>query len=101
MKRVYAGHRNRDGEYHVWNEQFPLNDAAGVRSHQPLHLDVHAHNTAGFTWGHGGSGAAHLALALLMDALGDRALALAHHQEFKVAHLSQWGDIWFISARES
>lgn len=102
MERVYAGHRNRDGECHVWIEQFPANDPAGVRSHQPLplHLDVHAHNAEGFAWGCGGSGTDQLALALLVDALGDRELALAHYHEFKAAHLSQWGDIWFISARE-
>jgi len=55
-------------------------------------LDLWEHSPDGFEWGYGGSGPAQLALALLADHLGDDELAMALHQDFKlavVAKLSQ------------
>ena len=49
----------------------------------PLRLDLAEHSLGGFEWGYGGSGPAQLALALLADALGDDARALALCQAFK------------------
>ena len=49
----------------------------------PLRLDLAEHSPDGFEWGYGGSGPAQLALALLADALGDDAPALALCQAFK------------------
>lgn len=51
----------------------------------PLRTDVWNRSPTGFEWGYGGSGPAQLALALLLDHLGDeeqdRAIRL--HQPFK------------------
>src|SRR5215831_6923460 len=48
----------------------------------------------GFSWGYYGSGPGHLAFALLVDATGDRDLAVAHYQSFKELVISQLPDIW-------
>ena len=48
-----------------------------------------------------GSGPAQLALALLLDHTGDRALAQAHHQRFKVDVVVRWrGTEWTLDPRE-
>ena len=41
------------------------------------------HSPDGFNWGYGGSGPAQLALAILLDATGDKELALRKYQNFK------------------
>jgi hypothetical protein len=41
------------------------------------------HSPTGFEWGYSGSGPAQLALALLVDALGDRDRAVKLHQAYK------------------
>ena len=48
-------------------------------------LDVWNHSPTGLEWGYGGSGPAQLALALLMDCLGDKQRALVLHHGFKHA----------------
>ena len=55
---------------------------AGARLSPRESLAVARHSAHGFGWGDGGSGAAQLALALLMRAT-DRARAVAHYQAFK------------------
>ena len=55
---------------------------AGRRLSPSESLAVARHSAHGFGWGDGGSGAAQLALALLMRAT-DRARAVAHYQAFK------------------
>jgi hypothetical protein len=68
----------------------------GIRSHgqafvavdgRPLdpRFDLRFHSPDGFEWGYGGSGPAQLALALLVDHLGDTAQALALYHDFKFA----------------
>jgi hypothetical protein len=55
-------------------------------------LRVVNHSPTGFCWGYGGSGPAQLALAILMDHLGDTERALALYQDFKwkvIARLPQ------------
>ena len=49
-------------------------------------LDLWNHSPTGFEWGYGGSGPAQLALALLVDCLGDddQAVALCHPFKFAV-----------------
>lgn len=46
-------------------------------------LRVVNHSPTGFCWGYGGSGPAQLALAILMDHLGDTERAKALYQDFK------------------
>ncbi len=43
------------------------------------------HSPAGFEWGSGGSGAAELALNILLEATGERDFAAEHHQAFQWA----------------
>ena len=64
---------------------------AGGRLNPMESLAVARHSAHGFGWGDGGSGAAQLALALLLRAT-DRASAVAHYQAFKwevIARLPQ------------
>ncbi|SDG87391.1 DUF6166 domain-containing protein [Roseospirillum parvum] len=67
---------------------------------QPLEprLDLLSLAAEGFEWGYQGNGPGQLALALLADALGDDARALALHRAFRdevVVFLS--GDEWALS----
>ena len=64
---------------------------AGERLNPSESLAVARHSAHGFGWGDGGSGAAQLALALLLRAT-DRASAVAQYQAFKwevIARLRQ------------
>ena len=86
--KTYTGRR----EYHL--TIVTVND-------RPLdpRLDLWEHSPSGFEWGYGGSGPAQLALALLADHLGDDELAMALHQDFKlavVAKLSQ--PTWLLTS---
>ncbi len=56
--------------------------ARASRPLAPRH-DLANHSPDGFEWGHGGSGPAQLALALLADHLADDDAALRLHQSFK------------------
>ena len=63
----------------------------GGRLNPSESLAVARHSAHGFGWGDGGSGAAQLALALLLRAT-DRASAIAHYKAFKwdvIARLPQ------------
>ncbi len=60
--------------------------------------EVYNHSPGGFEWGYGGSGPAQLALALLLDATGDEAVAVRYHQEFKEAFVAGWTIRWRIDA---
>lgn len=46
-------------------------------------FDIERRSPTGFQWGHGGSGPAQLALALLADATGNDDLAYRYHQSLK------------------
>jgi len=72
MQKEYRGRQAADGVVVTVNGR-PLN---------PRH-DLYNHSPDGFEWGYSGSGPAQLALAILADHLGNGALALVHHQEFK------------------
>ena len=71
---------------------------------QPLNprLDLRNHSPTGYEWGYGGSGPAQLALALLVDHLGDIEQALDFYQSFKwavVARLPRWTE-WSLTSRD-
>lgn len=72
MQKEYRGRRTTDGVV-VTVDGKPL---------APRH-DLYNHSPNGFEWSYSGSGPAQLALAILADHLGNDALALANHQEFK------------------
>ena len=96
--RTYRGERSAEGITRVWIETKLNPDDPPERSELDLHLNVRAHSATGFAWGYGGSGPAQLSLALLMDALGDRDMAMRHYQQFKRTHVAQWGEQWSITA---
>lgn len=52
------------------------------------------HSPTGFNWGYGGSGPAQLALALLLDATGDKARAGRFYQTFKWEQVSRMPANW-------
>jgi len=90
---VYRGRRGRTGEWWVTKDSrfFSARPSRKVRNHSPT----------GFSWGFGGSGPAQLALALLMDLVGDDE-ALRQYQRFKWDVVSTWPQdgSWEISERE-
>ena len=59
------------------------------------------HSPDGFAWGYGGSGPAQLALAILLNYLGDGDRALKNHQEFKFRRVA-WParESWAITGAE-
>jgi len=97
--RSYHGERNLNRASEVWIEESKPGRAS---SRLPLsfHLDLRNHSPTGFAWGYSGSGPAQLALALLMDALGDAELALKHYQDFKWKVVAGWHGRWLITAKE-
>ena len=58
------------------------------------------HSPDGFQWGYGGSGPAQLALALVLDATGDKNRARKVYQDFKDAFVARWLDQWVITQAE-
>ena len=60
------------------------------------------HSPDGFEWGYAGSGPAQLALALLLDCLGDEDEALECYQVFKLAFLASLGrdEAWEITSAQ-
>ena len=104
--RNYRGERRPDGTCEVWCEEANVTgvgDAAVSRSSRrdlPVCLEIRNHSPTGFDWGYGGSGPAQLALALLVDALGDVELAQSHYQDFKFEVVAGWGSSWSITAQQ-
>lgn len=99
--RIYKGVIRIGGEPEVWSET-PAQIAKVEAERRPLALclEIRSHSPTGFAWGYGGSGPAQLALALLVDALGDTEQALACYQDFKREHVAKWGARWSITAEE-
>jgi hypothetical protein len=62
----------------------------------PSRLDLAYHSPTGFEWGHGGSGPAQLALALLADGIGEE-LALECYHDFKSAVVAKLEGMWELS----
>lgn len=91
-----------DGQMERWAEVLVW------EAEQPRPLDLvpslrlHNHSPGGFAWGYTGSGPAQLALAILLDYLGDEQMALAHYQAFKTSHVSSWPQegAWELGADE-
>jgi hypothetical protein len=93
-EKTYRGVRLNDGRCEVRVEEPTTTSPSANRRNWhnlPLHLEVFNHSPAGFEWGYGGSGPAQLALALLMDATGNKGLALRHYQDFKLRFVVDWG----------
>jgi len=110
-----AARRQRDLRYSGWRasvqaehgeRQEPL--VLAWEGGHPRPLDpapsqaLRNHSPDGFEWGYEGSGPAQLALALLLDCLGDEDEALEHYQAFKRAHLAPLGrdEAWEITSAQ-
>lgn len=93
MAKKYKGMRDEDiCVVHVYNnaDVYSLPTALNTRNHSP----------AGFEWGYGGSGPSQLALAILIDLIGE-AGALSLYQDFKfhfIANLPHYE--WEINESE-
>lgn len=90
--KCYRGMR-RNGQCVVWIQR-------GGRRCEELspRFDVRNHSPDGFNWGYCGSGPAQLALAILLDATGQKELTERLYQDFKrevIAGLDR--DNWFIT----
>lgn len=59
---------------------------------------IRNHSPCGFEWGYCGSGPHQTALAILLDATGDRELSERHYNQFTWAVVVMWGDRWEITA---
>ncbi len=88
--KLYQGRRTADGCIVTVNGK-PL----------PLGLEVWNHSPTGLEWGYAGSGPAQLALALLLDHLGNRRRAVELHQRFKFAVVARLPrDGWELTSTE-
>lgn len=74
--KVYVGRRTKNGRCIV-----KVNEGPDTRA-LPLCRDLRDHSRS-FEWGHGDSGPAQLALAILVDYLRDEAKALSYYHKFK------------------
>lgn len=64
----------------------------------PFYTNIRNHSPTGFEWGYGGSGPAQLALAILVDLVGEE-VALPLYQDFKfhfIANLPR--EEWILDA---
>jgi len=94
--KIYVGRRRGCGDVEVY-----VGDGHGKI--EPLlpgpSQELYNHSPGGFEWGYSGSGPSQLALALLLDATGDKELALTYYQEFKQHFVADWRkDYWAIEA---
>lgn len=86
-EKSYVGRRNKAGKCEVKVVQ------GETTRNLPLARNIR-HHSSGFEWSYAGSGPAQLALAILVDCLGDPKRASALYQKFKfkvIAGLPQQG----------
>lgn len=99
---LYRGGRTTDAAGGI-TTHVAVFERGGVRG-RPLALQpsmrLRNHSPTGFEWGYGGSGPSQLALALLLDATGDRDFATRCYHWFKWAVVACWGETWQITAGE-
>lgn len=95
--KVYQGVRMKTGCRVVVN----YDEGEDPARELPLRRDLRDYSPEGAEWGHGGNGAAQLALAILCDALGDDVQAVALHQHFKFYVVAGWcGPSFAITVQE-
>lgn len=93
MEVVYVGWV-KDGAVFVTRNGHPLDPKPSLKAWN--------HSPTGFEWGYAGSGPAQLALALLLDALGNKELAIEYHQRYKFEFVAKWqrGHSWMTNRSE-
>ena len=101
--KVYFGWRRSPTDLRVWiSVRTAGSEVLRDLKHHP------AHSPEGFEWGHGHAGAADLALAILIDHLGEsptksdlyngQSLAWHLHQPFKRQFVAKFGAQWSLTA---
>jgi hypothetical protein len=101
--KVYFGWRRSPTDLRVWvSVRTAGSEILQDLKHHP------AHSPEGFEWGHGYAGAADLALAILIDHLGEnptksdlyngQSLAWHLHQPFKRQLVAKFGPQWNLTA---
>jgi len=96
---IYQGTRGEPGDVNVLRMEIASSGKVDIRPLSPEpSRKLWNHSPDGFEWGYCGSGPAQLALALLLDALGDEKLAVCYHQAFKECFVAGWKSIWDIRA---
>lgn len=81
--KVYEGVRDSNGSVRVTVGTMNADGVIVGKRDLDLRLDLRNHSPTGFEWGYGGSGPSQLALALLVDALGDPERAKENYQHYK------------------
>lgn len=97
--KVYCGVYDSDsGERQVLvfvNEGMPSEEC--VPLDPAASQEIINHSPTGFNWGYGGSGPAQLALALLLDATGDKDRSVRFYQTFKWDQVSNLPNNWKLT----
>ena len=88
-------HGRRTGPAKV-AEVWVLDDQGGHVLPLEPSLRLRQHSPTGFEWGYAGSGPSQLALALLLDATGDREAAENNYQRFKGEVVCGLPDAWVM-----
>jgi len=90
---IYKGKKINNG---VGGQTVFVNDVLLNKCH-----DVCNHSPDGFNWGYGGSGAAQLALAILVDYFKKKKKkALINYQQFKWDFISKFGEEWELTTNQ-
>jgi len=97
---LYEGMRKSEqpGDIVVIRTEVTLAGRVNVDSLDPAPSQKVWSHSGGFEWGYEGSGPAQLALALLLDATGDRDMAVKYHQDFKRNFVAGWKASWQVNA---
>lgn len=97
MGKAYVGKRDGDG----FTASVMVVTGGEEDRPLPMRLDLTVCSPNGFSWGYGGCGPEHLALALLADYLGDdaRAKALCYYFKVSVISVLPW-ECWTLTSAE-
>lgn len=91
-RTLYEGHR-REPENSVIVRLEPEETIIPLRPYPSLNLITHSPH---FDWGYMGAAPKQLALAILLDATGDEAIALRHYSDFAFIIVANFQDDWMI-----
>ena len=94
--KIFKGEKKKVGGCAVQVE----NDGYTAELSLEKSFEVVNHSPTGFQWGYGGSGPAQLAAAILYEVTDNAELTQRYYQDFKFAHVAQWGDSFEISELE-
>jgi hypothetical protein len=103
MSKTYVGVRQSSAPGDVWVRVLDPESSVPI-----ARLSAPDYHSTGYEWGYHGSGPAELALAILLDHLGEqpryqcehRSLAWQLHQAFKRAFVTDWKETWRLSAEQ-